>query len=254
MANVPIVTEVTKAQLDALVAANGLNEGLQYKVTDKEWLVTAISSRSYIKSIGYDNNLVKCFYVQIPIISVGERIVIQQNLGDLINPNRCAVGFFKYEVSELDSTIIEAGLKAPNNVGVIYPLLTGNQCFVIPKNISDNFDFRLTDAILSNMLFVTKDYTKAMRLVSPLGSDVSSTEKYDTNSILPAGITYEQIGAGVLVGWYAYSNYNALVMKKIQIESAWLSDSGTNSVLNIAIKNVDSTDTTAQKITLAIYE
>ena len=41
MATVPIVTEVTKAQLDALVAANGLNEGLQYKVTDKNWLLIA---------------------------------------------------------------------------------------------------------------------------------------------------------------------------------------------------------------------
>lgn len=43
MSTVPIVTEVTKAQLDALVAANGLNEGLQYKVTDKDWLLIAIS-------------------------------------------------------------------------------------------------------------------------------------------------------------------------------------------------------------------
>lgn len=46
MATVPIVTEVTKAQLDALVAANGLNEGLQYKVTDKGWLLLATSANS----------------------------------------------------------------------------------------------------------------------------------------------------------------------------------------------------------------
>ncbi len=46
MAAVPIVTEVTKAQLDALVAADGLNEGLQYKVTDKNWLLIAISSNT----------------------------------------------------------------------------------------------------------------------------------------------------------------------------------------------------------------
>jgi len=48
MANVPIVTEVTKAQLDALVAANGLNEGLQYKVTDKGYNVLATSASTYI--------------------------------------------------------------------------------------------------------------------------------------------------------------------------------------------------------------
>lgn len=44
MTTVPIVTEVTFAQLEALVAANGLNEGLQYKVTDKDWLLLATSN------------------------------------------------------------------------------------------------------------------------------------------------------------------------------------------------------------------
>lgn len=47
MANVPIVTEVTKSQLDALVVANGLNEGLQYKVTDKNQLLIATSNNTY---------------------------------------------------------------------------------------------------------------------------------------------------------------------------------------------------------------
>lgn len=48
MATTPIVTEVTKEQLDALVVANGLNEGLQYKVTDKGWLLIAISNNILI--------------------------------------------------------------------------------------------------------------------------------------------------------------------------------------------------------------
>lgn len=48
MATVPIVTEVTKAQLDALVAANGLNEGLQYKVTDLGYIALATGDNSYI--------------------------------------------------------------------------------------------------------------------------------------------------------------------------------------------------------------
>lgn len=52
MATVPIVTEVTKEQLDALVASNGLNEGLQYKVIDKNWLLTANSSNTLVSSNG----------------------------------------------------------------------------------------------------------------------------------------------------------------------------------------------------------
>lgn len=65
MANVPIVTEVTKAQLDALVAANGLNEGLQYKVTDLGYIALATGNNTYIitgqipykKWIGYLTNI-----------------------------------------------------------------------------------------------------------------------------------------------------------------------------------------------------
>jgi hypothetical protein len=52
MATVPIVTEVTKAQLDALVAATGLNEGLQYKVTDKDWLLIATSTNTLKAATG----------------------------------------------------------------------------------------------------------------------------------------------------------------------------------------------------------
>jgi hypothetical protein len=48
MANVPIVTDLTFAELTDLIAANGLEEGLQYKVTDKNWLLTATGNNSYI--------------------------------------------------------------------------------------------------------------------------------------------------------------------------------------------------------------
>lgn len=63
MATVPIVTEVTKAELDALVAANGLNEGLQYKVTDKDWLLMANSSNTLLpvdQIILYANEQGRC--------------------------------------------------------------------------------------------------------------------------------------------------------------------------------------------------
>ena len=48
MANVPIVTDLTFAELEVLIAANGLEEGLQYKVTDKNWLLLATSTNTYI--------------------------------------------------------------------------------------------------------------------------------------------------------------------------------------------------------------
>ena len=63
MATVPIVTEVTKSQLDALVAADGLNEGLQYNVTDRGWLLLATS-----------NNLLKPLY-DVLVLSDGDDVI-----------------------------------------------------------------------------------------------------------------------------------------------------------------------------------
>jgi len=46
MANVPIVTEVTYAQLLDLISTNGLNEGLQYSITDKGFLLLATDNNT----------------------------------------------------------------------------------------------------------------------------------------------------------------------------------------------------------------
>jgi hypothetical protein len=47
MANVPIVTDVTKIQLDALIASASLEEGLQYNITDRGIRLTAVSSTEF---------------------------------------------------------------------------------------------------------------------------------------------------------------------------------------------------------------
>ena len=65
MPNVPIVTSVTKAELDALVAANGLNKGLQYEVTDKGWLLIATGTNQLIsqQSLSISNTEVNLDYI-----------------------------------------------------------------------------------------------------------------------------------------------------------------------------------------------
>jgi len=92
MATVPIVTEVTKAQLDTLVAANGLNEGLQYKVTDKEWLLTATGSNTYT-FIGRPYKVWKGYLTQNstsnPVV-----VVIDNTLGDVLTWIREEVGIY----------------------------------------------------------------------------------------------------------------------------------------------------------------
>ena len=86
MATVPIVTEVTKAQLDALVAANGLNEGLQYKVTDKDWLLVATTSStlSPISGVLLMDNTQKPTYINADVLLKDTGIVIDSIL-EIIN-------------------------------------------------------------------------------------------------------------------------------------------------------------------------
>lgn len=77
---VALVTELTKAQLDALVAANGLNEGLQYKVTDKDWLLLATSDNTA-------NSLTSFLFVQngewIPDYISCNNILVDSGIVDL---------------------------------------------------------------------------------------------------------------------------------------------------------------------------
>ena len=83
MATVPIVTEVTKAQLDALVAADGLNEGLQYKVTDKGWLLLAISNSKFtiISTVPYKSYI--CLLSQSETNNPVPTI-IENTIGDIV--------------------------------------------------------------------------------------------------------------------------------------------------------------------------
>lgn len=82
MANVPIVTEVTKAQLDALVAANELNEGLQYKVTDIniDWLLIANSVNTLKAATGtlyLINGIILPDYITTDILIIDTDSIIQ---------------------------------------------------------------------------------------------------------------------------------------------------------------------------------
>jgi len=73
----PIVTKLTLVELSILVAANGLEEGLQYLVTDKDWLLTATSVNTLKASMGtlivlLPNVLPDYITTEILIIDSGE--------------------------------------------------------------------------------------------------------------------------------------------------------------------------------------
>lgn len=84
MANVPIVTDLTFAELEILVAANGLEEGLQYKVTDKDWLLLATSNSALIvvsKILNINNGETIPSFIDVDeILILTETIIIDEVL------------------------------------------------------------------------------------------------------------------------------------------------------------------------------
>jgi len=102
MANVPIVTEVTKAQLDALVTANGLNEGLQYKVTDRGNVVLLATSNNTYKIIGGLPYTVLCGVINQIGTGIPTIIEFENTLGEYLI-TRNSAGSFNLSVPYTDN-------------------------------------------------------------------------------------------------------------------------------------------------------
>ena len=133
MPNVPIVTSVTKAQLDALVAANGLNEGLQYKVTDKGWLLLATSDSAYkFASVPY-----KSFVALITQVAEDAPTlnILHNEIGEII-ATRVDVGVYNFNCNgafQLNKTVVLLGV-GDNAVG-IGAIVAETDATALPDNI-----------------------------------------------------------------------------------------------------------------------
>ncbi len=87
-------------------------------------------------------------------------------------------------------------------------------------------------------LMATYDYTKAMRRhLRHRAGDRYETDKNGQD--MPTGYTYEDIGIGLLVGAYWNSGFGGVynVPSAQMCESVWLTKSGDDIILNIAVYN-----------------
>lgn len=174
----------------------------------------------------------------IPAISASAREVVTLNLEVLSNRTHALIGFY---TSDVPDDQIRAGLNpnAPLNPYSSYTLSV--------INVQDKYNF--AESSLKSLLYVSEDYNDAMKFYN------ANPEKYGANSSMPFGFTYESIGVGVLVGWYSLSSTNFWSLdKKLQIESAWLTQSGSNTILNIAFYNTDVAANTSGSFKVGVYE
>ena len=186
---------------------------------------------------------IKVAALSIPAIPAGTRHVAQINLGTLNNPLRPTIGFFSNSAVDTnikalgttDSVILVSPGLAPgvdSIPGLGYP---------IGANVAGSFYIQ-----------VSENYIKTSRTQGVGGGQ----EKYGpSQTVLPRGMTYEGIGAGVLVGYYFGTNVGVLGLDKwIEIEGAWVEQVDGETLLNIAFNNQDSAANTASNLKVAVYE
>lgn len=143
MANVPIVTDVTKAQLDALVAANGLNEGLQYKVTDQNWLLIATSDSTLSAAFGtliVNNGVTVPSYVYANIIVIDSGIITSDT--DITTGTPIHVVFPSGYTPIF--IIIDTGVELTNIVGV--------------EDVEENYDILIVGGLGANFFKTLKQF------------------------------------------------------------------------------------------------
>jgi len=189
----------------------------------------------------------------IPSIAAGVRSLVTVDLGSLHNKTNALIGFFSSTAMDSSISLISRIFIGRNND---LPALQDGLTIAGQYNFCINTLIQLPNnsfVVPTNMLRVTSNYLKTAR---EWWISSGNAEQYNTNSYLVRGISsYENIGAGVLVGWYGALNTGFLGLdKKVQCESAWLTQLDSSTILNIALKNVDSTPNASLGFKVAIYE
>ncbi len=187
----------------------------------------------------------------IPAIPADSRQVVQVTLGELKNPRQALIGFFLSTTADADiqakkinasGTSFEGELKISGEGGNPNQLIRAPFIFPITRHYTD---------VCTNQLFVTEDYRDASRFFS-----IGSNELYGASLSFPNALPiYENLGVGVLVGYYSIAGTGFILLdKKIELESAWLTQSGNDTILNLALYNRDTAANTSKDFKVAVYE
>lgn len=189
----------------------------------------------------------------VPVIPFGTRVVIDTNLGVLHNKTKTLIQFF-------GSTVTESYVKCCINNPSPQGMLNGwGDCYLINRTKLPSYFMTLYgltgQAMAGSLLFVTENYHEASRHYPCAAQTTGSREVYNASLNFPnIGWTYDQLGVGVLIGWYSMGSGFLKIGTKIQCQSAWLSQSGNDTILSIALENVDTYNNVLSAFKIGIYD
>lgn len=150
------------------------------------------------------------------------------NLGNIGNPKSVLIAFYLNAAPDAE---------IPKGLQQLQQILPNPSALTVSNDVPTNLS--------NSIILVSEDYSKTKRFSF---SD-KINEKYGaSNTVLPFGRSYADIGVGVLFGWYAYGGGTTATgifnmgFLKLQTESFWLTQSGVNTYLNAAFFNNDTTN------------
>jgi hypothetical protein len=187
--------------------------------------------------------------LQIPAtnFTLGRNVIVY-SMGNIGNPTSALLGFYPSGFSNDD---IQKTLPLSNS-----SLDWGQSIY--PKGVNiQPCDPNLSSTFVTNILLVSQDYNATRRFAYPssyysnpgVPNSGATTQSYATGIsgaalTLPLGKSYSDIGAGALIGWYGTSAGTAgsafgitgltTTTTRTQFESAWLTQTGVNTYLNLS--------------------
>jgi hypothetical protein len=197
---------------------------------------------SYSTVFPYDTKVVSA---TIPSIATNTRYVLTANVGTLVNSKQAIIGFF---TSTTPDSSIQNLTTDNSNIALEGQLPIGPHLNSISNNYAAH-PVLLTSNVSSRLMFICEDYTKATRL----GAKASKENYGSPASNLPYGFTYSGLNVGVLFGWYANKGVIG-INRHVEMESGWLTQSGSDTIVNIAFYNRDSSSSSSLTIKIAVFE
>lgn len=200
----------------------------------------------------------------VPVLNLGDRHVAAVNLGAIGNPKAGLLAF--YWGNTTNRAIKEGGPVSPSNNGLIR--VAGEYRGMLARLplgliLATGEFFHTADqggaSRAAGIIHVEEDYTRARRFVVVSPSEHRGPSPYTrvdahANANEDVLLTYAQLN-GILFGHYGPTASKGVLeySQRVEMESAWLEQSGGDTLVKIALKNQDAAATGSQTFKVALF-
>ncbi len=198
---------------------------------------------------GFKAPIIRVFDWIIPAIPASSRIVDSITLGALESADCALLGFFPSNMDDSRIEKLQYYGHEMQHMGHGQPWAVGPSTAKGYTLVGSN----LSPLTADGFILAFPDYGQARRFAGPYqGENIGPVASHTK---LPDGFTYDDIGAGALFGWYGLSGTGVLgIGAPVQLESAWITQEGENTILHIALVNNHTDASPSHTLKIGVFE